>query len=67
LSRGKLPSIQDEKPATPIPVDRVGFIGLKIPAGRMTVNGLEFFLIPEFQVFIDKSDQDLDILLHLSF
>lgn len=47
------PSVQDEKPKTPIPVDRVGFTGLKVPAGRMRVGDLELILVPEFEVFID--------------
>lgn len=53
MASEKIPSPQDEEPETPIPVDRVGFTGLKVPAGRMRVGGLELILVPEFEVFID--------------
>ena len=49
----EVPSVQDERPRAPLPVDRVGFAGIRIPAGRLRVGELELTLVPEFSVFID--------------
>ncbi len=54
---GEVPSVQDERPRVPLPVDRVGFTGIRVPAGRLRAGGLELTLVPEFSVFIDLPPQ----------
>ncbi|MEN2974885.1 MAG: GTP cyclohydrolase MptA [Candidatus Caldarchaeales archaeon] len=50
---GEVPNIQDQEPYIPIPIDRVGFKNIRIPTGRIFLNGLEIILMPKFHIFVD--------------
>lgn len=49
----KLSDVQDEKPQIPIPIDRVGFKGVRMPAGQVNVEGKQVVLMPVFEAYID--------------
>ncbi|MCS7125991.1 MAG: GTP cyclohydrolase MptA [Aigarchaeota archaeon] len=48
-----IPDVQDLRPDVPIPINRVGFKNIRIPTGRIILNGLEIILVPKFNIFID--------------
>ncbi len=49
----EIPSIQDEEAEIPIPIKMVGFKNIKMPAGRILLNGLEIIIVPRFDVYVD--------------
>ncbi|MEM3398452.1 MAG: GTP cyclohydrolase MptA [Nitrososphaerota archaeon] len=53
MSMSNVPNVQDEEPKVQIPINRVGFKNIRIPAGKMLLNGLEIFFIPRFHISVD--------------
>jgi GTP cyclohydrolase FolE2 len=49
----EIPNIQDEEAEIPIPIDMVGFKNIRMPAGRIFLNGLEIIIVPRFDVYVD--------------
>lgn len=48
-----LSDVQDERPQIAIPIDRVGFKGVRMPAGQVLVNQKPVVLMPVFEAYID--------------
>lgn len=51
----ELPNIQDQDAEIPIPISMVGFKNIKMPAGRIHLDGLEIIIVPRFDVYLDLS------------